>query len=493
VALTAEQALQVVDRLYKQLTQRRPEIRRLEAYESGEHPLRLGTEEWSRDHAKRFQGWSDNWCGVVAQAPGERRAMDGFRVGEDDDVISAEEKELIRQWNLNEMPSQASQGFLTARVAKRSAVLVWGDGDGNPVITWEHPSQVIVDYDPNAPMQARYALKAWLDDDFENATLYTPDEVWKYKRPRGYAQQVRDESRLILPATSALFGNWSPRQPDGDDSWPIDNPMGIVPVQEVLNRPRLGGVPVSDISGTTSMQDAINMLWKYLFVAADYASMPARVVLGHSPPKMPILNEEGVKIGEREIDLEALEKGRLLWLTGQGGDIKQWDAAKLDVFTDVINIAVKHVASQTRTPIHYIVGDLGNVNGETLTATETPLAMKVRESNDHDTSAIRGTFRRIALVLGNTALAEACRSGQVQWRNPEIRSEAQLADAASKDRATGFPIMWIAKYRYGYTQPQLAELEAMLEKERTDPTLERVLRGVATGANEVPPDAGIGA
>jgi hypothetical protein len=483
VALTAVQALKTADALYGRLKNRRPEISKFENYADGKHPLRLGSEEWSQDHATRFKGWSDNWCGVVASAPGERTALDGFRVGDDDETESDEEKELWRQWDLNEMPSQASQGFLTSRVARRSSVLVWGDEDENPVVTWEHPSQVIVDYDPST-RQSRYALKAWLDDDRELATLYTADEVWKFERSRIASQVVNGVSAsglLIVSTTNDLApGGWKQRQFTGDDTWPITNPLGILPVQEVLNRPQLGGKPVSDIEGTVSMQDAINMLWKYLFAAADYASMPARVVMGLEPPKMPILDENGVKIGDKPVDIESLQKGRMLWLTGQGGSIGQWDAAKLDVFTAVINVAVKHLAAQTKTPIHYIVGELGNVNGETLTATETPLAMKVREAHEFHTPAIRGVFRRIALVQGKKDLADACRTGQVQWRNPEIRSEAQMADAASKDKATGFPLMWIAKYRFGYTQKQLAELEVMLEKERTDPVLQAALKSVVT-------------
>lgn len=475
MALDRDRALSIANALYDRLAQRRPEIDKFERYFRGKHPLCYATKEWSQDHARRFQGFSDNWCGVVGSAPGERKAVDGFRVGDDTEVISADEKDLMRQWELNEMPAQASQGFLTARIAKRSAVLVWADEDENPVLTWEHPSQVVVDYDPARPTVARYALKAWMDDDREMVTLYTSDEVWKFSRPRSMQlTNNHTEAGLYIPG-GVLNRGWEPREADAEP-WPLPNPMGIVPVVEFPNRPMLGGQPLSDIEGTIAMQDAINLLWAYLFTAADYASMPARVVMGLEPPKMPILDENGVKIGEKALDIEELQKGRMLWLTGQGGSIGQWDPAKLDVFTNVINIAVKHVASQTHTPIHYIVGDLGNVNGETLTATETPLAMKVRESNQYDTAPVRGIFQRIALVQGKKDLAEACRIGRVQWRNPEIRSEAQLADAASKDKTTGFPLLWIAKYRYGYNQAQLAELEVMLEQERTDPVLMAALK-----------------
>ena len=82
-----------------------------------------------------------------------------------------------------------------------------------------------------------------------------------------------------------------------------------------------------------------------------------------------VLDANGQKIGEQVISADQLKNGRLLWLTGENAKIDSWEPAKLDVFTEVINVAVKHIASQTQTPIHYIMGELGNVNGETLTAT----------------------------------------------------------------------------------------------------------------------------
>lgn len=491
MALTAADALKWTNLLYERLNLRRPEIDTFEQYFKGRRGrLAYGTKEWADLHQKRFTNFSDNWCGVVGSAPGERTSIDGFRLGDDNDPMSGDERELWRDWELNEMPMQASQGFLQSTIAKRSYVMVWGNADDEPLVTWEHPAQVIVAYDPET-RAPRYALKAWIDDDYEYGTLYTPDQVWKWRRNQVAGEVINGQTKsglFVVGKEFAPYGGWEPRDTEvtGDDTWPIENPMGIVPIVEFPNRPVLGNEPLSDISGAIAMQDAVNLLWAYLFVAADYASMPARVVMGQEPPKLPILDENGQKVGEQPVDQEALKKGRLLWLTGQNAKIAQWDPARLDPFTSVINVAVKHIASQTRTPIHYIVGDLGNVNGETLTATETPLAMKVRESHKFYTPAVRGVFRRIALVRGDLDMAEACRTGRVQWANPETRSEAQLADAALKDRSVGFPLQWVAEKRYGLKQDEIDRLMTMVEQERSDPVLEQALRDVGTTA-----DAGV--
>ncbi|MDF2915983.1 MAG: hypothetical protein K0S70_200 [Microbacterium sp.] len=474
MVLSTEQALKKTEALYARLNRRRPEIASLEKYFRGDQPLSYASDEWRKVHRDRYKNFADNWCGVVGSAPGERTELYGFRLGEDGDPVSADEKALWRDWEVNDGPAQASQGFLMSTIAKRSAAIVWGTKDDEPTLTWEHPAQVIVDYDPESPRRRKFGLKSWREDDLEFATLYEADAVWKWQRPvtAGAIEKGRTESGLLIASTADLSGGgWVPRQGD-DNTWPISNPLGKVPVVEFQNRPMLAGEPISDIDGTRSMQDAVNMLWAYLFVAADYASMPARVVTGQEPPKLPILDENGQKIGEKPVDIEALTKGRMLWLTGQNAKVAQWDAAKLDVFTDVINVAVRHVAAQTRTPIYLVHGELGNVNGETLTGLDAPLVSKVREAHKFYRTPMREVFSLMAAVRGNESVADAALTGDAQWKNPEVRSDAQISDAALKDRNIGWSFAGVLEKRYGLSQPEIERQLALIKSEQeTDPYL----------------------
>lgn len=487
MALTVDQALARVNSLYDQLVGRRREIENLERYFRGDQPLAYASPEWAKIHRDRYRNFADNWCGVVGTAPAERTELYGLRLGDDTDVLSAQERTLWDAWKMNDGPAQSSQGFLMSTIAKRSAVLVWGDEDDEPVMTWEHPAQMIVDYDPQT-RRRRAALKAWVEGDREFATLYTADEVWKFQRPfaTGTIVQGRTQSGIYLagsPFTSGRRG-WEPREED--DTWPIVNPMGVVPVVEFRNRPMLGGEPLSDIAGTMAMQDAVNMLWAYLFVAADHASMPARVVMGQEPPKMPVLDENGQKIGEKPVDSDALTRGRMLWLTGQNTTIGQWDPAKLDAFTSVINVAVRHVAAQTRTPIYLIHGELGNVNGETLTGLDAPLNAKVREAHKFYESPSLEVFALFALVWGNRDLARACRAGSIHWKNPEVRSDAQISDAALKDRQVGFAFASVLERRYGMSQEEVDRHVRMREAEQMDPLAARVFGDVTGQVSDAP-------
>lgn len=475
MALTAEQALTQAQMMYTQLGTRRPEIDEFERYYDGKQPLTFASKEWANVHQNRYTGFSDNWCSVVGSAPAERTQLDGFRLGLDTDAVSDDERALWRDWEINDGPAQSAQGFETGTVAKRSFALVWGNRDGEPTLSWEHPAQVYVAYDGEDRRVRTAAIKAWDDGDMEYLTLYTPDEVWKWSRP-SYSRQSgtgQTESGLyISSSTFAGSGGWIPRQGPSDDTWPIRNPLGRVPIVEYPNRPRLGHGPQSDIKGTMAMQDAVNLMWAYLFVAADLMSMPARVVLGQQPPKMPILDTEGNETGRfQPLDQEALKAGRMLWLSGDNSKIDQWDASPLDVFTGVITTQVQHIAMQTKTPLYLLNAEIGNIDADTLTAHDAPLVAKVGKAQQHYTASVRETFALMALVRDNIGVAEAARSGNAQWHNAALASDMQITSAAKAAREAGMPMQSVLEDVYGYEPEHVERVMDMIDKASRDPYL----------------------
>ena len=479
---TLETARLRVEKLYNRIAHRSSSIETLEAYYEGKQPLAYASDEWRKFHQNRYAGFSDNWCGVVANAPAERLHVDGFKLDTSTVKATDSESQLWRDWLDNEMDIQSSQGFLGSIVSKRSHVLVWGDEDGEPVVTWEHPAFVEVEYDYENPRLYTAALKVWRDDETEFATLFTPEQVWKFSRPSRTVEDARSWPEQKRQAM--LAGTWELR-PRGDAPNPQPNPLGEVPVTEFPNRPTLRGVPLSDIEGTMSMQNAINLLWAYLFTAADHASFPARVVMGQEPPKMPIMDASGNVVGEKTVKIDDLANGRLLWLTGQTTKIDQFDAAKLDVFTAVIEEAVGHIAAQTRTPPHYLVANKGlsNLSGDALVAAETGLAKKVQEQQMFFSPAIRRVFRQIALVRGNRALADEARRGTVLWRNAENRSENQLADSLIKKKQIGYPFEWLLM-EDGKSPEDIKQIIAMRDKEQ-EAAIEQGMNAI-TAASENP-------
>lgn len=477
---TAEQAVSILEKLVDELAKRQNDTDRgygvdtlTKAYD-GDFRLHYASSDFREFFADRYTRFSDNWCGIVADAPHERLEVTGIRLPDE----KSGDKSLWAAWLRNDADALSDLAFLDAIVAKRSYALVWGNEDDEASITWEHPSQAIVGYDPETRAR-RAGAKVWADDDFEFATLYLPDEVWKFQRAR-----VR--SSLDLP-THLTDGAWELRA-----EGVIDNPLGKVPLVEIPNRPRLMGEPHSDITAALAMQHAVNLFWAEMFAVADEATLGQRILIGGEMPKVPILNESGEIVGERPIDLKKLRRDNLLWIEGDGSNIKpwQWDAAKLDVFTNVIEIMVGHIAAQTRTPAHYLLigGTIANVSGDAMKALETGLVKRTEEKTQHFGRGVRDVFELVALAEGDRGKAASVRSAKVLWKDIENRSDAQRADALAKKKEIGYPLRYLLE-QDGLPPAEIDRVMGMVEDERSDPILSQIMKDAA-GGNA---DAGAGA
>ncbi|WP_327268802.1 phage portal protein [Streptomyces sp. NBC_01218] len=489
---TEGQALQLVALLENELIRRRGPIDRNNAYYRGDHQLRFASAEFAKFHGGRYKDFSDNWTQVVADSPVERLTVTGFQA----DGETSADKELWKVWQVNGADADSQLGFLGSVNAARSFVLVWGDPDDPdmPVVTFEDASQSIVAYEPGSRRLRRAALKRWQDGNQDYATLYTKSEVWKFCRP--LAQQdkspqmadVDEAMRLWLPeGERERRRSWTPRDM-GDEPNPQPNPMGVVPMVELPNKPMLVDEPISDVAGVTSMQDAINLLWAQLFTASDAVSFPQRVITGAERPMIPKLNSAGEIIGKQPVDLDKFQIDRVAWITGKDAKISEWSAANLTMYTEIIEVAVGHLAAQTRTPQHYLIGKMANLGEGALLAAETGLVKRTDEKKLWLGQGLREVARLIALAKGEESKAAALRSGRVLWADSESRSHAQMADALLKLKQLGFPFEWLA-LRYGLTPTEVADVVALREREmEMDPVSEitRQLTGTPAPAAAAP-------
>ena len=476
---TVEQAISTLNRLVQDLSHRQTDVDTFSNAYRGDFGLHYVSDDFKKYFSNRYAKFSDNWCGIVADAPHERLEITGVRLqGE-----TKQDDDLFRRWREIEADALSDLAFLDAIIAKRAYALVWGNGDDEPTVTWEHPSQAIVEYDPETRRRAAGA-KIWADDKFEYATLYLRDSVWKFQRSNIRAGESRG-SGLVVPASVYLDGAWQERRGHNDDHWPMKNPLGEVPLVEFPNRPRLVGEPHSDIAGTLAMQHSINLLWAQLFTASDYASFPQRVVIGAEVPTVPVLDADGVQIGEREIDLKEHSLKRAHWLEDPNAKIDQWDPAKLDVWTDVIEIAVGHIAAQTRTPAHYLLigGTIANMSDAAMKTLETGLVERTKEKTQHFGRAAREVFRLMALAAGETEKAKKVSTGTVLWRDVENISEAQLSDALSKKKDIGYPLEYLLELD-GVPPTDIPRILAMAKAEREDPLVANLLRPAAGTATQ---------
>ncbi len=161
------------------------------------------------------------------------------------------------------------------------------------------------------------------------------------------------------------------------------------------------------------------------------------------------------------------------------------------MYTGIIEVAVAHVAAQTRTPQHYLIGKMANLAEGALLAAETGLVKRTDEKALWTGQGLREVARLIALARGEVNKARALRAGMVLWADTESRSHSQLADALVKLKDIGFPFKWLA-LRYGLTPTEVADVVAMKEAEAELDPLGEVTRLMTQNAQPPGPSGPAG-
>jgi hypothetical protein len=453
-----------VDRLYAQLSERQRQVAFFDAYYRGEHPLPWLPEQ-ARDEFRRILRMTrSNYMGLVCDAKAERIQVEGFRVAEDRRGLPDDpDDELWRIWQENDLDLGSDQAFLEAIVGGCSYLLVAPNPQdpATPIITVEHASQAIVEYEPGSSRRVAAAgLKVW-DDDWTGrlmATLYLPGAVHKFEteRPR--------------VAGAAVRLNWDLRRLGGAQAV-IRNPLGIVSLVELANNPRLLTGGRSLLADVTDIQDRINKTIADRLITQDFGAFPQKWLFGWPQEDAAGAATDPIDIGrDRIVSTDAVE-----------ATAGQWAAAPLDPYSAAKREDIKDIASRTRTPAQDLLGEMNNVNGETLKASQAGHVAVVKQMCRYFGEGLERTMRLAQRAAGlPPSLAM-----ETVWANPEYRTEGELTDATLKKREGRIISVRQAREDLGYSVTQIKRLEQDDADEANDPLLERIARDL-TGGDRAP-------
>lgn len=404
-------------RLEEQLKNRLVYVDLMDRYYSGDHPLPR-THERAAEHFKRMLVQSRaNWTGLVVDAVAERLHVDGFRLDEDE-----ADKDAWQLWQRNNLDAESELVHVEALVAGESYVTVWRNEEDpeTPLIMPESSREMIVALMPGNHREVAAALKMWEDDwtGDTNATLYLPDKIWKYRRRN--------------------TGPWEPR--DGES---IDNDLGVVPVVPFRNRPRLGIGGRSEIEDVIDIQARIDKTLLDRMMASEYAAFRQRWATGMEIP----VNELNQPI---EPFKSAVDR---LWVA-EDPDTKfgEFGATDLTPYIKAVEADVQHIAAITRTPPHYLLGQIVNVSGDALKAAEAGLSSKAASKTRHFGESWERVMRLAFAVLDDPRAKVT--DGETIWASVETRTEGELVDALVKMKTLGVPneALW---ERWGATQAEI--------------------------------------
>jgi len=431
-------------RLGKRLTTERERFDRLEKYARGDHPLPYGNRKM-REAYKRLQRQSrSNYVGLVAETLLERIKVTGFRAG--GAASDAIDDKAWGWWQANKMDSNAGLVHRAAVVMSRAYVIVGDNGAGQPLVTGEDPRQVIHESDPADRYSIRAALKVWADD-VENvafAVLYLPDTIHFY--------------RSVMPLSNADTA-WRSTTWDVDQSNAFapfgvaGNPLGEVPVVPFVNRPDLTGGGLGEFEDVCDIQDRINTITLDLSVISGMQAYRQRWVKGVDP-------EDDKGNPQSLFDPGA----DLIWITpeadAQFGEFNPTDLAPLIA---AIDSSVQSLCAITRCPPHYLIGQMINVSGDALAASETGLVSKVGEREQEFGESWEAVYRLAGKVIG----VDVAQDAEVIWRDPQMRTLTEMAAASVQLEAAGVP--WRTRMSMLDKTPQ--EIDRMQTERETDAAL----------------------
>jgi hypothetical protein len=295
------------------------------------------------------------------------------------------------------------------------------------------------------------------------ATVYLPDAIYKFQAPKP-RQGVVGKPR------------WVARDVDGEP-WPAPNPLGVVPLVEIQNRPDLLGNAMSEIEDVLDIQDRINKTLIDRLMAQEFSAFRQRWMTGYEVPT----DENGQPVEPFKAAVD-----RLWVIEDENVQIGEFSATDLKPYLSAVESDVRDMAARTRTPSQYLLGVMVNISGDALKAAESGLVSKVLQRRRPFGEAFEEVVRLYLQAAGDTRDLDAL---EIIWHNPEFRTEGELVDALMKMSTLGVPqeALW---ERWGASQTEIAQW-----REQRDQAAQRVMAGdmAALYGPKPPTEAGDGA
>jgi hypothetical protein len=358
----------------------------------------------------------------VIDVPRQRLRPTGFRFGD-----GPGDADAWAIWQRNSLDAGTLLLHTEALVAGRAYAIVWADGAGRPRITPESARQCIALRDPASRLPVA-ALKRWeVPGGGLEARLFLPDRVVSYTAQAG-----------------ATVSGWRRTNT-------VDNLLGVVPVVEFCNRPTITGEGTSELADVAPLQDAVNKLCTDMLVASEFNSFKARYLMVDKDA-----GREAIDKMVAELKAKSAAFQRYL-VTTAGTSVGEFTESTLEGFVAAITLLTQHVATMTQTPPHYFFLRGEFPSGESIQSAEAGLVAKVEDKQVIFGESWERVMRLAFAVQGDArAGAEDC---ETIWRDPRLRPEGVVVDAASKKFAMGVPLRQLLE-DMGYSPQQQARILA---------------------------------
>lgn len=412
-------------RLGRRMRDRRSDLDRWWDYYLGNAPLPSLPKNAAAAFLEFQRKSRTNFCRPIADAPVHRMQVLGVT-----DADGNADADALRWWQANRLDSRQKQIYRTMTAQAQAYVIVGphpsrrepDDETPAPLITAEHPRQVIVEMDPATGERAA-ALKAWWDDvdRLGRATVYLPDGLQRYVTPG------RTGERLGWGRESWV--------PDGDYE---EHDLEAVPVVPFQCRPDLMEDPEPEFAGVLDIQDRINLGVLNRMTAARYSAFRQKFITGHKFRKR-VDPATGLEIVEQPF----VPSPSAIWASeGENAKFGQLDATDLSGFLKEHESDVRDMLVLSHTPAYYFASQLVNISADTVNALDVNHLAKVAE---HMAALGEAWEDVLQLAARQAGVDRDYTMSEVRWADPRRLNPSVIADAATKKHSIGYPLAILAE------------------------------------------------
>ena len=393
-------------------------------YYDGKHRLQMATAKFREAFSRYFPPMANNWMQVVVDAPVSRMTVQGFRFNMAESNAPTKngqtpaweldsDADAWETWQANNLDSISRMLHTDAVKLGVAYVLVQPPDPSKPtgefpIITPEHASQCYVKLDPQNRQHRLAGIKRWVDDvdNYAYCNIFLPDQIVKYRS----ANEYKDGKKI----------QWVRR---GDDPGG-PNPLGLVPLVPIENKPDLIYGGRSDLEQAIPLQDAINKYCLDMQVSSEFHAFPQRWAAGWEKS----VDAKGREITAREVEVY-LSAARLLRAENHETKFGQFQTGNVEEYLRPIEMYIDHLAAQTQTPLYYLKGKMSTMSADAMHAEDQGLVDRVQAKILSFSDGWEEVMRLAFLAQKDQARGTA-KSAEVLWAKPESQSLAVLVQAA---------------------------------------------------------------
>lgn len=436
VSYTAEEVVALVNSdLMGRWQQERRSLDRIDRWARWDHDRphapRQSTQEYKQLSERSQAPWGDLIVGSVAQT----LYVDGYRRAED-----PEDGTPWLTWQANGMDGR--------QIALHRAALTYGlaygtalpgktlTGEPLPEMRGVSPREMIALYDdpafdewPEVAMRVRVVNRSKL-------LIYVYDDEFVHQLVAG---GIGEKVKHIGADVHAV---------------------GVCPVVRFTNRFDLEGRATGEIEPFIPLLGSIDQTKFDRLIVQRFASWVVRTIAGMSVNETTAVTNESPEQAKFRLLVSDM-------LVAQDPDTKfgTLPATPLSGFIEAHDADVKVLAAVSQTPAHEMLGQMANLSAEALAAAKASQTAKSDERKHTFGESHEQWLRLTAWIAGDRAAAEDFAS-QVRWKDTEIRSMAQAADALGKLRQMlNVPAELLWEKIPGFTQQDVERAKTLIQSD----------------------------